>query len=161
MYQALQVVTIVLTAVTMGLALAHAAEIPGKLRLPRETYLAVQPIYYPGFAIGGGVAEFGGLVALLVLVLATPRATPEWGWTLAALLAFAMAHAVFWLVTRRVNAYWSKPSTSRVSVFAFGKQRDGARPDWKRLRMIWETSHAVRAAIALAGLVCLAIAVAT
>jgi hypothetical protein len=42
-----------LAAVTMALSLAHALELPGKLRLGKEQYLAVQPIYYPGFTIGG------------------------------------------------------------------------------------------------------------
>jgi hypothetical protein len=35
-----------LAAVTMALSLAHALELPGKLRLGKEQYLAVQPIYY-------------------------------------------------------------------------------------------------------------------
>jgi len=50
-YTAYQVVTILAVAVAMVLALAHALELPGKLRLPREHYLAVQQIYYPGFTI--------------------------------------------------------------------------------------------------------------
>jgi hypothetical protein len=33
----------------MAMGLAQALELPGKPRLPKETYLAVQPIYYPGF----------------------------------------------------------------------------------------------------------------
>ena len=49
MYVALQVLTVMLAAVTMALSLAHALEFPGKLRLKKEQYLAVQPIYYPGF----------------------------------------------------------------------------------------------------------------
>ena len=48
----------------MALVLAHALELPGKRRLSKNTYLAVQPIYYHGFTIGGAVGEFGGLVAL-------------------------------------------------------------------------------------------------
>ena len=35
----------------MALALAHALERPGKMRLSKE--LAIQPIYYPGFTFGG------------------------------------------------------------------------------------------------------------
>jgi hypothetical protein len=41
----------------MALSLAHALEVPGKLRLNKEQYLAVQTIYYPGFTLGG-IAEF-------------------------------------------------------------------------------------------------------
>lgn len=32
----------------MAPALAHAMEYPGKMRLSRDAYLTVQPIYYPG-----------------------------------------------------------------------------------------------------------------
>jgi hypothetical protein len=53
MFEILQIVTLLLVAIAMAQSLAHALEFPGKLRLSREQYLAVQPIYYPGFTIGG------------------------------------------------------------------------------------------------------------
>jgi hypothetical protein len=53
MFLAFEVITLVLVAIAMALSLAHALEFPGKLRLSREHYLAVQTIYYPGFTIGG------------------------------------------------------------------------------------------------------------
>jgi len=53
MLHALQVLAVLLVSIGMALSLAHALELPGKLRLPREAYIAVQPIYYAGFAIGG------------------------------------------------------------------------------------------------------------
>jgi hypothetical protein len=31
--------------------------LPGKLRLDKETYCAVQTIYYPGFTVGGGYGK--------------------------------------------------------------------------------------------------------
>jgi hypothetical protein len=57
MFFALQVATVFLVSIAMALSLAHALELPGKLRLDKEAYLTVQPIYYPGFTIGGGVGE--------------------------------------------------------------------------------------------------------
>jgi hypothetical protein len=45
-YIAFQIMTVMLAAVTMALSLAHALELPGKLRLNKEQYLAVQAIYY-------------------------------------------------------------------------------------------------------------------
>jgi len=38
----LQVVTVFLASVAMSLALAHVLELPGKMRLNKETYIAVQ-----------------------------------------------------------------------------------------------------------------------
>ena len=60
----LQIVTATLVSIAMALALAHALELPGKLRLTEQTYRAVQTIYYPGFFLGG-LAEPLGLISLL------------------------------------------------------------------------------------------------
>jgi hypothetical protein len=71
MFLLLQVVSVFLVSVAMALALAHALELPGKMRLDKETYLAMQPIYYPGFTMGGGVGEGGGMITTLILLLCT------------------------------------------------------------------------------------------
>jgi hypothetical protein len=65
MYRSLQVAAVILVAVAMALSLAHALELPGKMRLGKDTYLAVQQIYYPGFTIDGG-AEPLAILALVV-----------------------------------------------------------------------------------------------
>ena len=48
MFRTLQILAVFLVALAMALALAHALEMPGKLRLDKEIYKAVQTIYYPG-----------------------------------------------------------------------------------------------------------------
>lgn len=55
----LQILTLLAVAVTMALALAHALELQGKMRLSKEAYYAVQPIYYPGFTFAGFAEPFG------------------------------------------------------------------------------------------------------
>jgi hypothetical protein len=35
--------------VAVAMALAHALELPGKLRLSKEEYLRIESNYYPGF----------------------------------------------------------------------------------------------------------------
>jgi hypothetical protein len=95
MHAALMILAIMLTAVTMGLALAHALELPGKLRLSKEQYLAVQPIYYPGFTIGGGVAEVGGIIAVLAPMISTPTGTTQFWLVAGALASLLMAHGIF------------------------------------------------------------------
>lgn len=67
MLTVLHVLTVVVVAIAMALALAHALELPGKLRLSKETYYAVQPIYYPGFTIGG-ISEPVSLILILILL---------------------------------------------------------------------------------------------
>ncbi|WNZ25833.1 hypothetical protein HJG54_25350 [Leptolyngbya sp. NK1-12] len=72
MFNGLQILTTLLVADAMAMALAHALELPGKMRLSKEAYFATQPIYYPGFTIARGVGEFGGLIAAIALLLFTP-----------------------------------------------------------------------------------------
>jgi len=57
MYVAMQVLTVMLAAVTMALSLAHALEFPGKLRLKKEQYFVVQPIYYLGLQSGASPSQ--------------------------------------------------------------------------------------------------------
>ncbi len=164
MFMALQVLTVVVVAVAMALTLAHALELPGKLRLPKEQYFAVQRIYYPGFTIGGA-AEPLGLLLLLVLVALTPRGTAFW-LSFGAFVALLAAHAVYWLFTHPVNNFWLKDFALKGAGAAFfalgsGGGSEGARaPDWTQLRDRWEYSHVVRAALALSSLILLVAAVA-
>lgn len=94
----------------MALALAHALELPGKMRLSKEAYLAVQPIYYPGLTIGGSIGEAGGMLALLGLLAFTPYASAGFGWTLAAFLLLLAMHLIYWLATHPVNHFWLRTS---------------------------------------------------
>ena len=73
MYPALQIVALVLVAIAAALPLAHALELPGKLRLDKGTYRAAQKIYYPGFTIGG-MAEPAAMLSLLGLLVLDPLA---------------------------------------------------------------------------------------
>src|ERR671916_3284396 len=86
MFLIIQVVTVFLVAVAMSLSLAHALELPGKMRLDRDTYVAVQGIYYPGFTYGG-LGEGLGMVATLVLLLLTSSNSPAFWWTLVSFVA--------------------------------------------------------------------------
>ena len=63
-----QVISVFLVAITMALALAHALELPGKLRLSKDVYIAVQPIYYPGFTFGGLTEPLAIIVTLILLL---------------------------------------------------------------------------------------------
>jgi hypothetical protein len=78
MVDILQVLAVLLVAVAMSLALAHALELPGKMRLSKEAYYAMQPIYYPGFTIGG-FAEPAGLILTIILLFVTPLGTADSG----------------------------------------------------------------------------------
>jgi hypothetical protein len=163
MFQFLQVVTVILVATAMALALAHALELPGKKRLSKDAYLAVQRIYYPGFTIGGGVGETGGMMALLVLLCFTPYASARFWWTVAAFVLLLAMHLTYWLVTHPVNNFWVRDvkltglGATFFSLFSPAGAESSA--DWAKLRDVWEYSHVARACFAMLSLICLTIAV--
>jgi hypothetical protein len=161
MFVVLEVATVFFVAIAMATALAHALELPGKLRLSKEHYLAVQQIYYPGFTIGGA-AEPIALILLIALVLLTPPGGALW-LTAGAFVTLAAAHATYWLLTHPINDFWLKDiglegaGARFFSIDLVGRRGD---EDWTALRNRWESSHVVRAAFALASLTLIAAAVA-
>ena len=149
----LQISTTILVAVTLVPVLAHALELPGKLRLSREDYLKVQPIYYPGFTWAGFV-EPAAILALLLLTILTPAGTAPFWLRLGALIALAAMHATYWLVTHPVNNFWLKDTRlNKAAEKFFGAGGDDRQADWKKLRDRWEYSHVARAGCAALALV--------
>jgi hypothetical protein len=149
----------------MGMALAHALEFPGKMRLDKETYIAVQAIYYPGFTIGGA-AEPLSIIATLLLLFMTHNSQPAFWFILIAAIALIAMHAIFWLVTQPVNKFWLRnqhltPVGAKFfSTDAAPRAEIETGEQWKKMRDRWEYSHLVRAALSAIALVTLAIAIA-
>src|SRR5499426_3729463 len=105
MFDILQVVTVLLVAVAMALTLAHALDLPGKMRLTKDVYYAMQHIYYPGFTIGG-FAEPASLILTIILLFFTPLGSADFCLTLVALLGLIGMQATYWMFTHPVNKYW-------------------------------------------------------
>jgi len=151
MFLTVQVVTVLLVSVAMSLALAHALELPGKMRLDKEHYLTVQSIYYPGFTIGG-FAEGVGIVATLVLLLMTSTNNAAFWWTFIGFIALVAMHVVYWVITHPVNNFWLKDQHLKGAGAAFfsldpakrGGLSEKGGDDWKHFRNRWEYSHVLR-----------------
>jgi hypothetical protein len=160
MFSLLQVATVMLVALAAALSVAHALELPGKMRLDEDTYFAVQSIYYPGFTIGGGIAEGGGIPAAALLLLLTPAGTTAFWLVLIALLGMLAMHAVYWVFVHPVNRYWvarQPVGALGASFFRFGAKREDCEPDWTELRDRWEYSHLARAVLTSMSLLALVI----
>ncbi|UYG04412.1 hypothetical protein OCT51_03370 [Halomonas sp. LR3S48] len=158
MITTLSLATLLLVAVTMGLSLAHALEFPGKLRLDEPTYRAVQAIYYPGFTIGGLIGEFGGMLALIVLLILTPTNAERFWWIAAALGFLLLGHAVYWIVTHPVNAAWLKNTSLTGASQMFFGLFSSPDADWQHMRNLWEYSHVARAILHMLGFISMALA---
>jgi hypothetical protein len=167
MFLALEVITVFLASIAMSLALAHALELPGKMRLNKENYMATQTIYYPGFTLGGA-SEGLSILAVIVLLLLTPANTEAFWWIIAGLICLAVMHVAYWVLTHPVNKFWMrdlKLEGASAGFFAFGKgkltvQSASSDDKWMIFRNRWEHSHVFRAVLAAAALISLIVAVA-
>ena len=179
MLLAIQVLTLLLVAVTMATALAHALEFPGKRRLDETAYLDVQTIYYPGFTIAG-LAEPVSAIATLVLFYMFRANRVASVLILTAFVALAAMHVIFWIFTQPVNKFWlrrQRLTSLGKRFFSAGAARTGTahstsgrsgsiEPDpaesraenWQRMRDRWEYSHLVRAVLSLIALITLNVA---
>jgi hypothetical protein len=156
--------TVIVVAIAMALSLAHTLELPGKLRLNKEQYLAVQPIYYPGFTIGG-IAEPLGMLMIFGLILLMPTGMGAFWLTVSAFAAVVAMHALYWLMIHPVNNFWLKDTElGRTGAGFFGadplrRGAAGKEPDWTALRDRWEYSHVWHEAFGLLSLILLVAAV--
>jgi hypothetical protein len=159
----LPVVTVMIVVLAATPAIAHALELPGKLRLDRDAYFVVQRIYYPGFTIAG-IAEFLAMIATAALLLA-PASLPRIA-VLIALLGLVAMHAVYWVVIHPVNRRWlAGEGLSRAGSRFFAADPTGARArepaheaDWRVLRDRWEYAHVARAVLSTLSLLALVVA---
>lgn len=159
--KSVHVLSLLLVSVAMATALAHALELPGKLRLDKAAYMTVQPIYYPGFTFGGLVGEFGGMLSLAALLFFLPWAGAKFWWVAGALAAALAAHAVYWVFTHPVNGFWlADQDLSALGSTFFSAFSGTASGDWTALRDVWEYSHVARAALFMLSLAAVAIALA-
>jgi len=167
MLQVLQILSILLGAVGLALTLAHALELPGKRRLDRVTYFAVQSIYYPGFTIGAVFGEVGAIIVTLLAFVFTPSGTSASLLTLAGLCALLSMHGLYWVMTHPVNRVWLEGTKLGKAGHTFFGDPDDKSPshasagntDWMLLRDRWEYSHVMRAGCALLALIALTAAV--
>ncbi len=160
MVRIVQAVALIVTAVPLALALAHALEHPGKLRLDRDHYTATQGIYYPGFTLAGPAEPLAPVIILVLLAL-TPAATLAFWLTAGAALAAALTHLLYWVLTAPVNKVWAAATPISGSAQRFFEAAGDlpAGDDWKPLRDRWERSHLLRAVTATTAFVLLTVAV--
>jgi hypothetical protein len=155
----LLILALILIAVAMGLPLAHAFEMPGKLRLDQASYGTVQTIYYPGFFVAGVIGELGGLIVLAILFFQSPIQT-ELSWLLiAAFLLLLASDAIYWLFIFPLNRIWHREISLAAPSDAFlAKFSLQAEKHWPEARDIWEWAQVARAVLAVLSFIVLAVA---
>ncbi len=135
---ALRILVLLATALATMPSAAHLFELPGKARLPAETYFAVQDIY-AGWALFA-VPIFAALIGnALLAILERRRDRFAARAATAAAVLIAAGLVVFFLMVQPANA-----ATSNWTV---------APPDLAPLRRIWELGHAAIAVLQALALV--------
>jgi hypothetical protein len=126
----MRLVTIVLAALAMGMHLAHVLELPPKLMLEPELYIAIQTRLYGLFGTVGPVFEVGALL-LAGLLAFRLRGTPAFRFTLVSAGAVLLSLAVWLVFVLPVNGPINQWAAAQV-----------APPDWMRLRAQWQVAQA-------------------
>jgi hypothetical protein len=163
MFPPFQLLTLFVVVLALAPAVAHVLELPGKMRLSKEVYFAVQRIYYPGFTLAG-VSEPLGILLLLIDVALTPHGGWAFWLRLAAFVCFAGMQGIYWIFIHPVNKVWldgKSLGTAGSAFFAAGHGRKKAAATafpWEHWRDQWEYAHAARAAVATISFIALVIA---
>jgi hypothetical protein len=130
--QAIRLAARVATVIIVGLASAHVAELPGKLRLAGPDWLIVQQTLYIGFGPIGAIVE--PMAVLLTWVLAWRlRRRPGFRMSVVAAVATSVGLIAWALIVAPMNAElnaWT-PRTLPAS--------------WVGVRNRWEFGHALHA----------------
>ena len=145
--QALRFMSLVLTGLALGLAVAHALEMPAKLQLPPHDYLIVQQIY-SAFGAVGALLEPAAVVCAFALAFLARRGR-AFRPAMAGALCLVAALLIWVAIVNPVNAHWQAAGSADVP------------GNFESLRMRWEWGHAARAALVLAGFISVIIAVLT
>jgi len=136
--RSVQFITAILFALALVPGTAHVLELPAKMALDRDTYLAVQQIYRGWDLLG--ILFMAALVSGTVLTIMSRRQRIPFWLALAGTASIGASLAVFFTWTFPVNV-----ATSNWAV---------APEDWVALRVQWEYSHAGGAALVFVALCC-------
>jgi hypothetical protein len=126
-------ITIVLVALTAGLAFAHVLEFPAKVLYDATLYMSVQRSLYAAWSLPhiGGMLEPAAIIAAFLLTIGVRRRKRAFWlslWAVVALLA-AFPFVYFFLVEPANKIF---QATSAVPA------------NWMELRIRWEMGHAIR-----------------
>lgn len=97
---------VVLSALTVGMKLAHVLELGPKLQWDADLYFPVQTTLYKVFAVAGPIVDLGAVACLIALVVIL-RGRPAFGLTLAALSAMFVSLVIWGAVVAPANAQLS------------------------------------------------------
>lgn len=132
-------ITLILVALTMGMAFCHTLELPAKMQYDGALYVTLQNSLYLSFGTIGAVIEVGAMLAAIVLSFLVRKHRSAFVWTMIGTVCLAAA-LVLWFV-------WILPVNMEISRWTAASVPE----NWTQLRDQWEYTHATRFVIQLIG----------
>ncbi|MGE0821230.1 MAG: hypothetical protein AB7G75_10315 [Candidatus Binatia bacterium] len=137
--------TIMLTALTTGMAFCHLLEMPARLTWNATLWVTttVPGGLYRLFGTVGAVIDVGSWLTAVILVVLVRHRPAAFRWTLAGAGLLVTAHILWWLFVFPVNteiATWTIESVPA---------------NWEQWRAQWEYTHAIRAILQILGVAAL------
>jgi Domain of unknown function (DUF1772) len=142
-----RLLTIMLTAMSLGPALGHLLELPAKMMYDGVLWLTVSKTLYATFGTIGAAFEVGAVITTVVLAILVRQQRPAFGWTILAAVCVLLTHAAFWI--------WLAPVNATIAALTL----ETLPADWMALRNQWEYTHAARAVLQIVALGALAISI--
>jgi len=133
-------ITIMLAALTMGMALCHLLEMPAKMNYGGALWLTLLQTLYGVFGPTSAFVETGAVTTAVVLAFFVRRRHTVFNWTLLGALCLIAANVAWWI--------WVFPVNSAMSALT----PETLPADWTRLRDQWEYTHAARAVLQIIAL---------
>lgn len=128
-------ITILLVALSTGMAFCHTLELPAKMQYDATLYVTLQNSLYAAFGPPniGPYIEMGAIVAAIALLFLVRKRRPALALTLLATVCLLVAFPIiFFLFTEPVNVVFRNATPASIPT------------DWMGLRSQWEYSHAAR-----------------
>src|SRR5258708_2230966 len=99
-------ITIILTALSMGMAFCLPLELPAKMGYDAALWVMVQHSLYRALGVEGVGAwiEVAAVLAAIVLSFLVRQRRPVFYWTVAAAVCLVVAHVIWWLFVFPANA---------------------------------------------------------
>ena len=137
----LRMINLVVASLAVLASVAHALELPNKLSLDANLWLAVQQHLYRGWGpLLGAPTEIGGLVTSAALAWVRRRQRFGLSMTLIACLGYAGMLVSFFVLNSPVNFAVSSWTPTTMP------------PDWPEYRLRWELGHATSCLLSVVSL---------
>ena len=137
----LRVINLAVAILAVLAPLAHVLELPNKLSLDADLWLAVQQHLYRGWGpLIGAPTEIGGLATSAALAYVRRRHRFALSMTLIACVGYGGMLVSFFILNSPVNLAVSSWTTTNMP------------PDWPEYRLRWELGHATACILSVVSL---------